>query len=62
MSKTETVIATFWIGVLLTFTVLFFSDVYSDKDEKKIKNGKQFIMGNATYICKKTNELKEVTK
>ena len=52
----------FLAGVILTFTVLFFSDVYSDKDEKNIKNGKQFIMGNATYICEKTNELKEVTK
>lgn len=43
-----------FVGLIFSM-VLFFSN--SDHEDN-IKDGKEFILGNASYKCTKTNELK----
>jgi len=46
------------ISMLLSFLALVFWLALLDTNDR-VKNGGQFILGEATYKCIKTNELKE---
>ncbi len=48
-----------FIGLFFGAFVVFAASDFATVSTLKVKSEKQFIFGNATYICKKTNELTE---
>jgi len=49
----------FIMGICVATAICTFLAISFMQSEFSISGGKDFIMGNATYKCSKTNELKE---
>lgn len=48
----------FLIGFVLALALVGVMSATLCHNSDDISSGEQFIMGNSTYVCKKTNELK----
>jgi len=55
----KNIIETMYVLILLAILSFIFGRILTIGDSGKINSGKEFILGNATYKCIKTNELKE---